>query len=117
MSSLEAARQAYTDAADLFARSATQTADDGAKRALELLTNQNRRLAKDVERRIAQAPQGVDSPEGIRMPGALRRESESPIGSLASRRLMEGVPTVTGLNPTSIGMSSDAQECCQTRLM
>ena len=66
------ALELYRQAVDLFHKSAGSVlGDDGAKRTLDLLTIQNRKLAKDLERRI-----GAITPSG---------GGESSAGALSSR--------------------------------
>ena len=49
---LSLALKAYTDAAQLFEQATNEAEDISAKRTLQLLTNQHRKLAKDLERKL-----------------------------------------------------------------
>ena len=110
------------DAADLFAQSATTISDDGAKRTLELLTMQHRKLAKDVERRIAsqasqathivQAAEGTQSGAGVADGGGVAATASThggvvplPSGSTSTRRSAGETTPSSSLNTASMGAS------------
>ncbi|KAK4684852.1 hypothetical protein P7C73_g5315, partial [Tremellales sp. Uapishka_1] len=59
---LSEALGAYKEAAELFEKSANGVGDEGAKKTLGLLTTQHRKLAKDVERRLASQPRTAAAP-------------------------------------------------------
>ncbi|ORX34547.1 hypothetical protein BD324DRAFT_636344 [Kockovaella imperatae] len=101
MSMLESAKKLYSEAADLFAESLTSTTDDGAKKTLQLLVHQNRKLVRDVERRMSatQPTIAAQGHEGSRSPPV----SEQPIRSNGSKGLM-----VDPISPTGQGGPSSS---------
>jgi len=68
------ALEAYRQAAELFEQSGVTSGDDGAKKTLEMLTVQHRKLARDLERRIGGglggSPQRASSGFREGLPGA-----------------------------------------------
>ena len=73
---LSLALKAYTDAANLFDKAASDTDDVSAKRTLQLLTNQHRKLAKDLERKLDR-DEGSSREAEVR--GTVRRSQTTPV--------------------------------------
>ncbi|ORY32007.1 hypothetical protein BCR39DRAFT_587264 [Naematelia encephala] len=66
LETLQQALKLYREAADLFERAGTQqNSDDSAKRTLQLLSTQHRKLIRDVERRIASQASSSNSPATV----------------------------------------------------
>lgn len=101
---LQTALKAYKDAADLFERSASEIADDDSdKRTLQLLTTRNRKLARDVERRItaARSERAADTPTPTRL--ETMRRNTSPIPQRESAGLGLGAIARQAWPPPGIG--------------
>lgn len=100
---LHAALQAYQDAALFFERSAAEIgSDESAKRTLQLLTTQNRKQAREVERRLNQATQNVRAQSSnTAMNQTVQGRKEAP------RRNSSPVPS---REPSGLGLGAIARQ-------
>jgi hypothetical protein len=73
---LSLALKAYTDAANLFEQASIEAEDVSAKRTLQLLMNQHRKLAKDLERKL---DRGEASSREAEVRGTVRRSQTTPV--------------------------------------
>lgn len=119
VSTLETALAQYIQAADLFERSSSAGPEDAQTQStLRLLTAQHRRMAKDLERRIAtakraEAAQAIftgaagdmmgDQVAGPSRPGVGRRVSHEQTGSEGGGRRVAGEGLAVGLGGVRVG--------------
>jgi hypothetical protein len=98
---LAAALKAYNDAADLFEQATREidgNGDASAKRTLQLLTTQHRKLAKDLERKLNSA-QALDQNQD-RGEGSSRPPQESNVSRASVRRTQTTPAPVPRDGPT-----------------
>lgn len=76
---LSLALKAYTDAAQLFEEASIEAEDVSTRRTLLLLTNQHRKLAKDLERKLYRG-EGSSTPTQVEsvVRGTVRRSYTTP---------------------------------------
>lgn len=118
VSTLETALAQYIQAADLFERSSSAGPEDAQTQStLRLLTAQHRRMAKDLERRIAtakraEAAQAISTgaatdmlgdQAGTSRPGVGRRVSHEQTGSEGGSRRVAGEGLAVGLGGMRVG--------------
>lgn len=112
---IHAALTAYHEAAELFERSASEVGhDESAKKTLQLLTTQNRKQARDLERRLNQNIQNTRAQTNYvtpSRPSESRREvprrNSSPVPSREPSGLGLGAIARHAWPPPGVGESED----------
>jgi len=97
---LSLALKAYTDAADLFEQATIASEDVSTKRTLQLLTNQHRKLAKDLERKL---DRGEGSSREGEVRGTVRRSQTTPVPTRDGASLGLGAISREAWPPPGIG--------------
>lgn len=108
---LSLALKAYTDAANLFEQASNEVDDISAKRTLSLLTNQHRKLAKDLERKLERGEGPSRIPEGESVVrGTVRRSQTTPVASRDGPSLGLGAIGRDAWPPPGIGEFSTSKQ-------
>jgi len=99
---LSLALKAYTDSADLFEQASVEADDVSSKRTLQLLTNQHRKLAKDLERKL---DRGEGSSREVEVRGTVRRSQTTPVPTRDGPSLGLGAIGREAWPPPGVGKS------------
>jgi hypothetical protein len=106
---LALALKAYTDAANLFEQASSEVDDASAKRTLQLLMNQHRKLAKDLERKLdrgeGSSSSGTSNQEQVAR-GTVRRSQTTPVPARDGAALGLGAIGREVWPPPGIGQST-----------
>jgi hypothetical protein len=94
---LSLALKAYQDAADLFEQASQEVEDASAKRTLQLLVTQHRKLARDLERKLHSAPSLVAAGGSGNQNGVAQMTRESVKRSYTTPAPHHGRDAVLGL--------------------
>jgi hypothetical protein len=98
--------KAYTDAADSFDQASSEAEDVSTKRTLQLLTNQHRKLAKDLERKLDRGEgSSRDRDNGEVVRGTVRRTQTTPVPTRDGPSLGLGAIGREAWPPPGIGES------------
>jgi len=105
---LSLALKAYTDAANLFEQASAESDDISSKRTLQLLTNQHRKLAKDLERKL---DRGEGSSREGEVRGTVRRSQTTPVPTRDGPSLGLGAIGREAWPPPGVGKSLHLASC------